>query len=76
MHQGSQFQVLTKTRKVTQVNLEGIGSVPDGTVGYLKKKKMHTSTEGNKRSRFVCVSTCRQLQNFFQGKSRNLVSFN
>ena len=75
MHQGSQFQVLTKTRKVTQVNLEGIGSVPDGAVGYLKKK-MHTSTEGNKRSRFVCVSTCRQLQNFFQGKSRNLVSFN
>ena len=39
MHQGSQFQVLTKTRKVTQVNLEGIGSVPDGAVGYLKKKK-------------------------------------
>lgn len=38
MHQGSQFQVLTKTRKVTQVNLEGIGSVPDGTVGYVKKK--------------------------------------
>ena len=30
MHQRSQFQVLTKTKKVTQVNLDGVESMPDG----------------------------------------------
>ena len=48
----------------------------NGAVGYLKKKKMHTSAEGNKLSRFVCMNICRRLQLFFQGKSRNSVFFN